>query len=127
MQSSETVMRKMHRTQDLCSMAYDTFWKPMFPGSGLRKTSTKQPFSLGKYNLRFRYACWRILLHFSCRSALQHSIPCSCCSSHMAPGFTDYPFPKALMTKLVQHNNGEKHQHQVKAELMQSAVAQLSV
>jgi len=30
-----------------------------------------------------------------------------CCSTHMAPNFTDFPFPKDLMAKFVQHNNGQ--------------------
>lgn len=32
-----------------------------------------------------------------------------CCSTHMAPNFTDFPFPKDLMAKFVQHNNGQSH------------------
>jgi len=33
-----------------------------------------------------------------------------CCSTHMAPGFTDFPFPKDLMVKFVQQNNGKEQQ-----------------
>lgn len=32
-----------------------------------------------------------------------------CCSTHRAPYFTDFPFPKDLMVKFVQQNNGESH------------------
>lgn len=32
-----------------------------------------------------------------------------CCSTHMAPNFTDFPFPKDLMARFVQQNNGQSH------------------
>ena len=31
------------------------------------------------------------------------------CRSHMAPGYTEFPYPKELMLKFITENNGEQY------------------
>ena len=44
-----------------------------------------------------------------CLCPAAHDQVVRCCSTHMAPNFTDFPFPKDLMVKFVQQNNGQIH------------------
>lgn len=120
-QNSAMGMTRIQMIQGLFSMAYDTCWKLSLPDSGPSKTLTRQLLSSG---MHVPESTWLTIYCFFATLLTRLSLPaCNVicahlqlkfimwpCSTHMAPGYSNFPFPKDLMLKVVQQNNGKPYE-----------------
>ena len=120
-QNSAMAMTRIQMIQGSSSMACDTWWKLSLPDSGQSKMLTRQLLSSG---MHVPESTWLAIYCFFATLLTRLSLPAcnaNCahlllkfimwpCSTHMAPGYSNFPFPKDLMLKVVQQNDGESHE-----------------
>ena len=133
MASSGLASRKIMRIPELLPMASATFWRTTSPSSGPWRTWHAPTSSTGEAQAMHgartlsefhasHASCWEsgttmlpqslqicgpVSLIFSITGPPNQSPFPPLHRSHMAPMYTEFPFPKSLFEKFVKDNNGE--------------------